>query len=171
MAVNNIYPRARLVFNSKVAITLKAAGNTNTILMVCTLPENYSYRLDSAFISFSAPASTELSQLEDLGESRISFEGVNTVIMNLKSEGLTSHVDVGGSVKVWTLSKAFREVLTQPRDKGVSPPRVSQSFLIYDNDGVNETVALENNTYISYLMYDIDQALDVIVNAPLPVSI
>ncbi len=165
---NNIYPRARVIFEDDTAITLKAAGNTNTIIYQCNLPPNYAYRLDSTMIQIGLTTSTEVSQIEDLGQSRLVFGGAATkVVMQLESKGVISHSTVAGGLKVWTQIDPFSEVFHQ--EGTATAPSIA--FRLFDNDGVNETVAQGGLLWVTFLQYDINQVTDVSVNAPTPVSV
>ncbi len=165
---NNIYPRARVIFEDDTAVTLKAAGNTNTIIYQCNLPANYAYRLDTVSIQLGLTTSTEVDQIEDLGQARLLFGGAATkVVMPLQSIGLISNATVAGGTKIWNLVEAFSEVFYQ--EGSTTAPSIS--FRLFDNDGVNETVAQSGLAWITFLQYDIQQVTDVSVNAPTPVSV
>ncbi len=164
---NNIYPRSRVVFQDATAITLKAAGNTNTLIYNMTLPRNYAYRLDEVVLFLGLSTSTEVDQFEDLGEIAISFNSgsSNLIHMVMRSEGLVSQSSVAGGLKVWNVQDRFSSVF---RSQGPNDTIIMQ-LRLYDNDGVNETVAQTSSLHVSALQYDISQILDVAVNAPQPV--
>lgn len=164
---NNIFPRARIIFEDTTEITLKAAGNTNTILWVCFMPPNFAYRMDTVSIGLGADDSTEVSQIEDLGQARLVFEQfvAANVIQPLESVGLISNGDVTGGQKVWNNRRPFTELFSN--SSGASP---ICSFILYDNNA-GETVAQDTQAYFSFLQYDIAQVVDVSVNAPRPVKL
>ncbi len=165
---NNIYPRARVIFEDNTAIALKAALDTNVVIYVINLPANYAYRMDTFSISFGLATSTEVSQFENLGHALIEFEGLDAkVIMLPLSQGLMNNTNVAGGQKVWNLFDPFTEVF----DQGNTNNAPQLTVRIFDNDAVNETVAQASSTWISFLQYDILQVTDVAVNAPQPVSV
>jgi len=165
---NNIYPRARINFNSATAITLKAAGNTKTVIFTMDLPPNFAYRLDSSYVNFNLATNTEVSQYEDLGIAIVSLDitaGSVFMRMALESKGAITDTTVAGGQKSWTLIDPITEVLQ------ADASNIQIIYHLFDNDGVNETVALGLDFHVSFLQYDILQVTDVSVNAPLPVSL
>lgn len=162
--VNNIYPRARVIFQPTTALTLKAAGNTNTLNYDIFLPVNYAYRLDTFSISLGLATSTEVSQLEDRGNVFISIDGSAISVMDLVSVGISNNTTVAGGQKTWLIPEKYTELF------GVNG-LVRINARLFDDDAVNETVALNATTRFSFLQYEIAQVLDVSVNAPQPVSI
>lgn len=165
-SVNNIYPRARVNFDDATSITLKAAGNTNVVIYAVNLPANFAYRIDTMSVSFALSTSTEVSQFEDLGAALVTLQGVSFFRMVLKSEGLVSSGSVVGASKTWTLVEPLAELFHD--DSGTETQLLLRLF---DNDAVNETVALGSIFHMSFLQYDIEQEVEVVVNAPMPVRV
>lgn len=167
VGTNNIYPRARVIFQDATAITAKIATNTNTVAYELVLPPNYAYRFDQASISFGLSNSLDADNFENLGLVFLKLvAGTNTVAMNMKSEGVTNSVTIAGRNIIWNLENPFQEVFRQS-----GPGSVALTVMVFDNDGTENTDALTSLSYFSFLQYDINQILDVSVNAPLPVSI
>lgn len=164
---NNIYPRARIVFNDDTAITAKLTANTNVVVYTLTLPANYAYRLDQASTEFGIGSAVTADNFEVLGNAFLEFgAGVVDVVMQLQSQGVTSFVSVLGQSIVWTLPEPFGEVFYN--QDGLTP---LITIRLYDNTSGSATDAQNSRFYWSFLQYDIQQVLDVAVNAPLPVSI
>lgn len=171
---NNIYPRARVSFDSSNAITLKAAANTNTVIYIFNLPENFAYRFDQSYVSFNVATSTEISQIEDLGVAIISLDNGSTIFARstLASKGLISDTTVAGSQKCWVMEDPYQEVHQAVIPLGsTANPNIRWTYNLFDNDNVNETVALAADIHVSFLQYDIQQIFHVSVNAPQPVTV
>jgi len=166
---NNIYPRARLTFADKTVIALKAALDTKTVQYNFTLPANFAYRLDQFGIGFFDTGSVDTDNYENVGLGLILLEtGVTNVQFTVSSLGDTNVTNVNGGSKTWGIvqDQRFGEVFWNI-DGGQPVFRVQ----LFDNDATNNTDELSTHTWVSFLQYDIEQTIDVVVNAPQPVNV
>lgn len=166
---NNIYPRARIVFADNTQVALKLAGNTNTVSYSIALPANYAYRVDQFLINFFSGVSIDVDNFDLLGKAIFQFAAaVNTLTVPLESLGVSSSGTIAGASQTWGIpqDQSFGEVFSN--SSGAQPTLVAELF---DNDGTNNTDALSALAYFSFLQYDIEQIVNVGVNAPQPVFI
>ena len=164
--VSGYDPRARIIFRSNDSVLAKNAGDTKTLNLTCDLPVNYAYVTDHILVSMVLNGSTgALDHYANLAVQSTS-DGVNTAISNqIRSQGEFSTNGVTGEQKIYAPYDGhfhhvfFNQVGAQP----------SVTFQFTDTDAVNATAAFSLVSYVSFLQFDIQQAIDVGVNAPLPV--
>jgi len=163
-------PNARVVFNGIQSITAKSAGDTNRLEVGLLLPQNNAYILDQLFIEIADASADGLDHYSNLGAAQLQFmdPGNQTdVMVNLVSQG-SIVAGTAGTRKIWIPCQArfFSEVFYSRTGAG---PRCYMYF--YDTDGVNATGTLSMNYYASFLQYNVEQTVNVAVNAPAPVSV
>ncbi len=164
---NNIFPRARVKFEDRTAITAKLTANTNTVKYTLSLPANYAYRLDQASLEIGIGSATTADNFEVLGSAFLEFGvGVANMAMLFQSQGVVSNTSVAGQSMIWTVPEPFGEVFFN--QEGLAP---TVTVRVFDNTSGAATDAQNARFYWTFLQYDIQQVLDVAVNAPLPVSI
>ncbi len=170
---NNIYPRARIVFQVRDStITAKAAGNTNQLIIVADLPVNFAYVIDSLFCSVRFVLTADAENYNDRGTMGIQFTspgGGNDVSTFVQSGGVGPSEDAAHFSKIFTQSQQadFHEIFFS-RSRTNAAARIA--IRLFDEDGTNATAAGEFDAYISVLQYNILQADKVVVNAPMPVA-
>lgn len=167
--VDNIYPRARVTFRAGVTIAAKIATNTQTTRIQLDLPANYSYTMEHMEMAMSSALIADADQWEDLQTMTLqsSWAGGaydNTTRSTFKSQGDAYYVDATQGLKTWELQDPFNEVFFLEE----SNPRAF--VYITDADAVNATAACALSYLFSFLMYDLEQAFHVRVNAPMPVN-
>lgn len=165
---NNIYPRARIVFEDATAIALKIATDTNVVIYTFSLPANYAYRLDQFSIGFFDTGSVDTDNFENLGLGFLDLTaGVSANQFTVESPGDTFVNAVTGGAKSWgiTRDQRYGEIFFS---QDPTPPRMR--IQLFDNDATENTDALSSLTHVSFLQYDIEQLVNVAVNAPQPVT-
>lgn len=166
---NNIYPRRRLIAQSSTTITAKDALDTKTIDIDVTLPVNFAYALDQLYIGLGAGGNLDVDNYEPLALCTLQFSNaaLSDVFFSMESPGITFQ-DLDGSRQTYSVSptQKFSELFSN--QIGLAP---TLSIALNDRDAVNLTAALNLRFYASFLQYDIRQVDQVVVNAPMPVSV
>ena len=136
-----------------------------------TLPANFAYVVSCGFAMITCSSSqTDPDHYENLSrfivqeDTPVSFDFAD---MQLKSQGLmqTSASSITPGGKIWDIVKPFGEIFY---NQGGNTPRCFAHFI--DSDAVNATATCVLTYNYSFLQYDIEQALNVAVNAPMPVA-
>lgn len=163
-----IYPRARLTARFSGSVAAKIASNTQHVTVTVTLPPNFAYVQDTSFFSLrSATVPSDVDHYINYGYFRVSRDGSETTtIGNLVAPGLARFGDVGDGLKIWTIPQKFTDLIYN--QTGGTP---NVTYVLQDTEATDDTVVLTAAFNASFLVYDIMQATEVIVNAPQPVSI
>lgn len=166
-AINNIYPRARVIFEGTGSTLAKIATNTQTVLFRHTLPANFAYSIGSIFISAGDGNSLDVANYENLSLGQLQFNEGAAFDIEFQLNSLGSILNTPtAAAKAWRPHvPVFGEVFFN--QTGFAPVL---DISILDNDA-GATEALATVTYVSFLQYDILQADMVAVNAPMPVSV
>lgn len=165
------HPRARYDFDVQAdAIDAKATANTNRLDITCTLPPNYAYVLDNIFIKATGTAAVpgdadSTDNYESIAQCFLNLSNSRRQVMELFSHGSftqgSAEADCG---KIWT-----PQSLTRQMGFNLTGNSMTVQIFIVDSDNSNATVAGTLNVHVSVLQFDIEQAYNVIVNAPVPV--
>lgn len=160
---NNIYPRARVIFDSAETITAKGAGDTRTLFTEFSLPVNFAYIIDQLTLAVNVNDSNNYDNngLLTVNNDQV---GSDNAVLPLLSEGFAYADNQATEIKVYRLINPFGEIIYN-QDGGA--PLVEAK--LFDDDGTNATGAGSLNLYVSFLQYDIQQVQNVAVNAPMPV--
>lgn len=167
---NNFYPRARVTFQAAVTIAAKIAGNTQTTRIQLDLPQNYAYAMDVMECAISSAAIADTDQWENLQHITLQSSWLggaydNTVRQTMKSEGAVYYTDATQGLKSWQVVDKYTEVFKLEE----SAPRLF--VYLTDPEAVLDTIVCSLSYHFSFLQYDVNQAFNVRVNAPMPVSI
>lgn len=161
---NQIFPIGRVIYRLNDAITAKGAGDTKEITVQFDLPANFAYVVDKFSMSLSAPSSTtDLVNVTDL--SRASAHKDSTVAAPQWQVPSAGEIlsDTAGSVKLFSNTECFKDVFFN--QSGEAP------FLRWKirDDAAGATGQYFATGYVSVLQFNIEQAINVSVNAPQPV--
>lgn len=167
-------PFARQIFNVEAsAIAAKIATNTGTVTVTCSLPADYAYAFEFISSSIRIDASIvgdsdSVENYEDNAEALLYIDGVaansNRLYMPHYSRGAHNTVDNARSRKEWVIDQPYKSVFFN--DAGAQPALV----LVYeDSDASDATASGSMWFWASFLQYEIPQAYNVGVSAPVPV--
>jgi len=165
--LNNIFPRARVIFQDSTNVTAKIAGNTNRVILNLDFPPNFYYAFDTWLVTIGRSISNDADNYETVALQLLNFEDPANSIAFASVIGELAQEDAGGQWMCWRRREPhFSEVFGNQDGLG---PRIQTTF--NDSDGVNATALLTAITYASFLQYDVMQADMVDVNAPRPVTL
>lgn len=161
------YPRARVSFLAQgVTIVLKGAGDTQSISMAMALPANYAYSAEFALAVFDCP--TEIPAAADFSEGALVWinDGRQSTFnyqSSMFSRFTQPSTNNAGSTRSWEPLNMFKGIFWN--EQGVGPDAV---IAINDEDGTNARAAGTVTILMTFLQFDIEQALDVRSNGPMP---
>lgn len=163
---NNIYPRARIIFEGGVTVPAKGAGDTSTMKCQINLPVNFAYALDESVVSVGSGSTTDAANVDNLGYVEI-YDGTAMFqsYIQLKAQGESLSGNANGSLKIFNAVESFHELIF---NRNGSAPFLTS--WIYDQ-AAGATGSFTLRCYFSFLQYDIDQVTEVAVNAPMPVRV
>ncbi len=164
---NNIYPRARVIFENTTEITAKGAGDTKAVTLNLDLPANFYYVVDSFYVGIGDIANNDSDNYETSALQTYNIEAQANGDIFTSVVGVLAQLDAGGQIMCFRRrDPAFSEIFGN--QMGIST-RLSTVF--NDSDGVNASAAMDCFTYATFLQYDVRQADMVRVNAPMPVRV
>lgn len=172
--LEGINPFARIILEvAGAGIAAKIATNTQTVSVVCDLPADYAYAFESLHASIRIDAaivgdSDSVENYEDNAEALLYIDGTasstNQFYLPFFSRGAHNSVANARSRKEWTLSPAYKSVFYN--DMGEVP---NMTLVFSDSDAADATASGSMWFWASFLMYEIPQAYNVAVSAPVPV--
>lgn len=149
------------------AIAAKATANQNVVEIDCVLPQNYAYALTYVSASIFFVDQEDADNYDTMAALINTFPSVgpggnqSALIADGTQLSLNSLI-----IKTWRPTNKFSGLML---DRGGGA--IISTFRFTDSDNGNATAAATMLFYACFLMYDITQALDVGVNASLPVRI
>jgi len=170
----NDLPRARVDYDiDGEVVTAKATANTNRLRINCNLPNNYAYVLDNVFtflkITGGLPGDADgIDNFESIAGGELDPIGTAaTRFMELFANGnfITGSGEADGG-KIWTPQSLSKQIFFNTQGS-----QMNLRVFLVDGDNSNATLAGELTYHASFLQYDIEQAYNVAVNAPLPVRL
>lgn len=161
-------PRARLTYQLKSeALAVKAALDTTSITINCTLPVNFAYTFEYATMDIQiAGSADDADNFSDNGRIIVSFaDGLGLRQNEFTSLGLINTLLNVGSTKIWgPVNPYCCPIFNQD---GLSP---TISLLVNDVDA-DTTGAGTLSCVVTVMQYDLDQVFNYPLNFPLPVAL
>lgn len=160
-------PRSRICFRvNGDAVAAKIATNTQSIVIVNELPENYAYTLEFIYVSALFNTSDDVDHYTDVSYLAAKLgDGEGPRYTELISDGNAPGLLNVGLQKVWHPLNKFN----MPMFNEVGQ-FVAVELHLFDSDAVNATAAGTVSSLACFLQYDLEQAYNVAVNFPLPVQ-
>lgn len=169
-----MFPRARIISGNATTITAKSAGDTKGVLITITLPANFAYSFQGGFAFLTSATAADVDNYQAI--NRISIQDRQTGVsfdwadMDFTSPGafVFASSDPTTAGKIYNVPERSmnRDVFYNLLGEG---PRVFVT--LNDTDGTNATAQSVVTYRFTFLQYDIEQVLNVAVNAPQPVSV
>lgn len=161
-------PIARITFRSPndVTIVAKIATNTTSIVATCTLPPNFAYTFEYAYMQVSILTDPgDADNFESVGGLSISFnDGLGTRFATMQAQGINGIAANAGSMKVWQPENPFPSPIFN--QNGSSP-----NIILTANDtNAANTDEGDFGCAVSVLQYEFEQAFSYPLNFPLPVA-
>lgn len=165
---NNIYPRAKVTFQVNAGtIAAKIATNTSNVLVTGLLPANYAYRIASVYAMIDCVSALEADNYEQAGRLR-QFDGLSTgfpITTELFNDAAFAVSVNAGNARLWYPKDLYQGMIFNT--DGATPTWIMD---LADSDAVNATAAGRLFLQVEFLQYGINQATDVSINAPAPIS-
>lgn len=165
---NKDVPGSRVTFEEAAGvIPLKTTGDSLTVAVTMTLPQNYGYTLE--YVNYMITGTLgDLTNYNDLGTFLTLPLGVGPTGWNVQffSEGETPNAQLVNELKMWRLKNASKNIFYNR--SGASP--ICRARCIDDTTG-DSTAAATLSFFASFLQFPIDQVNAAAVNSPLPVRV
>ncbi len=162
---NSFLPRGKVVFEGSEVITAKIATNTQLLILNLNLPQGYAYSLNQGALSLLFP--TDDASAAHYQDALVTFFPDGSGLPRISTamgQSVQPANGVTGSAAIYFPLSNYRDLFFNDNSNG---PLVAIN--VTDNDAVDLTVVGTLFFCFSFLMYDISQVFDQVVNSPYPV--